>query len=502
MPGDEQQRAHLHELGFTQRVAMLLQRDQRADQIRPWPPTPLGDDVPQIRVQGIPRHHHALPQFRRHKRIKAGCHHRRPFQKLDVVRVGYAQQLGDYDHWQGIGEVSNEINCRASFGHILEQVANRGADARLQLINHARCKCRRDQRSQAGVIWGVGAQHRFADSTALGLHRLVTRTRSRRETGVSQAVDDVDEASNCPRPELLVPLHRCVGEQMAIQRVWILAELDLPPNEWTLDQAALFDHPQAVKTIVKETGWDEIKAVVHCQGSTSFTMSALAGLVPEVTTIVSNAVSVYVDLPRVSVIKLAYLLPIASRFTRYLNPQWGLYAPAWFPRLIATTVAAVHHECSNPVCKQVSFTYGSGMPALWSHANLSAATHEWLKQEFAHVPLSFFRQIARCARRGHLVSVEGHAELPLDFTAAPPKTRARFALFAGADSRCFFPSSQVKTFRWLDRQQPGLHSLHLIDGYGHLDVFLGSNAVRETFPLILAELDAPTRVGAGSARRR
>ena len=286
--------------------------------------------------------------------------------------------------------------------------------------------------------------------------------------------------------------------------VWLenwRASIDLPPNEWTLDQAALFDHPRAVKTIVKETGWDEIKVVAHCQGSTSFSMSALAGLVPEVTTIVSNAVSVHADLPRVSVAKLAYLLPIASRFTRYLNPQWGLYAPGCFPRLIAAMVAAVHHECSNPVCKQVSFTYGSGMPALWSHANLSAATHEWLKHEFAHVPLSFFRQIARCARRGHLVSVEGHPALPLDFTAQPPKTRARFALFAGADSRCFFPSSQVKTFRWLDQQRPGFHSLHVLDGYGHLDVFLGSNAVRETFPLLLAELDAPTRVGVGSALR-
>ncbi len=68
--------------------------------------------------------------------------------------------------------------------------------------------------------------------------------------------------------------------------VWLenwRASIDLPPNTWTLDQAALYDHPEAVKTVVEQTGWDEIKALIHCQGSTSFMMSAVAGLVPQVT---------------------------------------------------------------------------------------------------------------------------------------------------------------------------------------------------------------------------
>ena len=55
------------------------------------------------------------------------------------------------------------------------------------------------------------------------------------------------------------------------------------------------------------------------------------------------------------------------------------------------------------------------------------ATHEWLKGEFAHVPLRFFRQMARCVNQGHLVAVEGLAGLPADFVAQPPRTSARFA---------------------------------------------------------------------------
>ncbi len=89
--------------------------------------------------------------------------------------------------------------------------------------------------------------------------------------------------------------------------VWLenwRASIDLPPNTWTLDQAALYDHPEAARTVVERTGWDKIKAVIHCQGSTSFIMAAIAGLLPQVTTIVSNAVSLYTVVPGFSRFKL------------------------------------------------------------------------------------------------------------------------------------------------------------------------------------------------------
>ncbi len=276
--------------------------------------------------------------------------------------------------------------------------------------------------------------------------------------------------------------------------VWLenwRASIDLPPNQWTLDRAALYDHPAAVKTIVKETGWDTIKAVIHCQGSTSLMMSAIAGLVPQVKTIVSNAVSVHPIVPLGSSIKIKTALPFVRVLTDYLNPQWGLHAPNFTARAIAALVELNHHECDNPVCKQVSFTYGFGWPALWRHENLNPETHEWLKQEFAHVPLSFFDQIGRCISAGHLVAVEGHQELPQDFVAQPPQTDARIAFVGGALNQCFLPQSQVKTFEYFDSHRKNYHSVQIFPTYSHLDVFMGQNAVQDTFPYILTELDKP-----------
>ncbi len=272
--------------------------------------------------------------------------------------------------------------------------------------------------------------------------------------------------------------------------VWLenwRASIDLPPNEWTLDQAAVHDHPAAVRKIIEETRASEVKAVVHCQGSTSFVMSALAGLVPEVTTIVTNAVSLHPVVPAWSRAKLEAVVPIVSKLAPYVSPRWGIEAPTALARAMTLAVRATHHECRNTVCKLVSFIYGSGCPALWRHENLTDDVHDWLRGEFAEVPLSFFRQMARCVRRGVLTTVDGLRDIPDDF-ADVGRTRARFAFFTGALNRCFLPDSQIRSWRHFDARRPGFHTLHVLPNYSHLDVFFGRRAAEDVFPLMLAEL--------------
>ncbi len=174
--------------------------------------------------------------------------------------------------------------------------------------------------------------------------------------------------------------------------VWLMnwrGSIDFPPNRWTLDQAARYDHPSAVLKIQEETGASKIKAVIHCQGSTSFTMAAVAGLLPQVDTIISNAVSLFTVVPWWSRIKLELAVPLVNMLTPYISPAWGDNPPNLLAKSIRAMVRATHHECDNDVCKMVSFTYGAGFPALWEHANINEQTHEWIRGEFAEVPLSF-----------------------------------------------------------------------------------------------------------------
>jgi hypothetical protein len=273
--------------------------------------------------------------------------------------------------------------------------------------------------------------------------------------------------------------------------VWLLnwrASIDLEPTSWTLDDAAAYDHPAAVRHVLEATGADRAKAVIHCQGSTSFMMSAVAGLLPEVDTVVSNAVSLHTVVPRLSTMKIGWMAPVVARLLPHVSPAWGNRPQGFLQRSIVGFVRATHHECDNTVCKMVSFTYGSGWPALWSHDNLDVATHEWIRGEFAEVPMTFFAQMNRCIRAGHLVPVSDRAGLPSSYVAQPPQTDARFVLLAGEDNKCFLPESQARTFEFLAQHRPGRDALHRIKGYGHLDVFLGKNAAHDTYPLILEEL--------------
>jgi hypothetical protein len=275
--------------------------------------------------------------------------------------------------------------------------------------------------------------------------------------------------------------------------VWLenwRASIDIPATEWTLDEAAALDHPRAVEKVVEETGADDIQAVIHCQGSTSFMMSAVAGLVPNVRTVVANAVTLHPVVPRFAKAKLRFALPAAAHALGYLNPQWGVTGAPWvLPKLLHGFVRATHRECDNDVCRLASFTYGVGFPTLWRHENLNSETHEWLVDEFAEVPLTFFRQILACVEAGHLVSVDGRPELPESFVAGSPQTDARFSFLSGELNNCFLPESQRRTFEWFERAEPGRHSAHFFPNYGHLDVFMGQRAHEDIFPVILGELD-------------
>ena len=64
-----------------------------------------------------------------------------------------------------------------------------------------------------------------------------------------------------------------------------------------------------------------------------------------------------------------------------------------------------------------------------------------------------------------------------------------FVFIAGAQNRCFLAQGQQETFDYFNRLQPGRHALHILPGYGHLDVFIGKDASTQVFPLILEELD-------------
>jgi hypothetical protein len=282
--------------------------------------------------------------------------------------------------------------------------------------------------------------------------------------------------------------------------VWVAnwrGSIDLPECDYTLDEVARYDHPALIATVLRETGSETLKAIVHCQGSTSFALACAGGLVPEVTDVVSNAVSFHPEVPKLSKLKMALLLPGMQLGFPGFDPQWTLRPTALRARLVALIARAVRRECREPVCQMAQFTYGVGGNVLWDHANIDPPTHRWIAREFGWVPTSFFRQMARCTRAGHLVAVSGFDEIPDDVVASPPRNRPRWTFLAGSANRCFLPSSQERSFAWLDGIEPGRHALVEVPGYTHLDLFFGRNADRDVFGVVVDALRSGTSAGRG-----
>jgi hypothetical protein len=112
--------------------------------------------------------------------------------------------------------------------------------------------------------------------------------------------------------------------------VWLESwrgSIDLDTCEYTLDQVAAHDHPALVRAVLEETERPSLKAVVHCEGSTSFTMAAFAGLVRQVTHVVSNAVSLHVELTPASRRRLEVLILLLKPSMPGLDPQWAIRPP-------------------------------------------------------------------------------------------------------------------------------------------------------------------------------
>jgi hypothetical protein len=274
--------------------------------------------------------------------------------------------------------------------------------------------------------------------------------------------------------------------------VWLenwRASIDLGIRPYTLDEAARYDHPVAMDAVLEHTGARSLKVLCHCQGSTSFVITALAGLAPNVTRVVSSAVSLHPMVPWASRLKLTFLRPVLAWLTPIVSAQWGVRPPTPLGWLVARWAGLVRRECHDPVCALANYMYGAGGDVLWRHANLDDETHDWTAREFGYAPMSFVRQMARSVRAGHLVPVQRVPGLPASYVDAPLPDETPWTFVAGDRNRLFTADSQRRTHAWFAERQPGLHELTILDGYGHLDLFYARDAQARAFPALLAALE-------------
>ena len=288
--------------------------------------------------------------------------------------------------------------------------------------------------------------------------------------------------------------------------VWVeswRASIDLPPNDYTLDHAAMIDHPRAVQTIlgVREQEGDArptLKAVVHCQGSISFMMAAVAGQIDDrVTHIVSSAVSLFIDVTESTWLKQRLAMPLVGSLFEGLDAQWGIRPITPAAAVFAAGAKRMERRCGNPSCQVANFMYGSGWDVLFRHVDddgvtpwVADAVHEWTGREVGYTPLSLIRQVAESSRHGYVVpSASPPPGTPPAYLATRPETEAQITFIAGDHNNMFRWQGQLRAHEFFeDTGRTGQTDFVALPGFGHLDTFWAHRAPDVSFKVIEAGL--------------
>lgn len=275
---------------------------------------------------------------------------------------------------------------------------------------------------------------------------------------------------------------------------------NLHRNRYNMDDIALYDHPQAIATLREHIGPERrIHVICHCLGSVSFTMSLFAKTVQGITSVIANSVALTPRIPPWSRVKLR-VGPFLCDYVfgiEYLNPYWRR-EPGWSAgKLLAWCVSFFHRECNVPECHMLSFMWGSGNPALYSHENLLDVTHKRGGDLYGGVSVNYYRHVNKMiAADNTAVKYEPdnpkYRALPDDYFEYAKDIETPVLFMTGEHNRVFTDSNIVCHQR-LEKLVPGRHELHVFPNYGHQDVFMGKNCHIDIFPRLLQFLQRHAR---------
>jgi len=277
--------------------------------------------------------------------------------------------------------------------------------------------------------------------------------------------------------------------------VWLLDlrtshELSTAHDLSSGDDIARHDYPAAVDAVRAATGARDLQFVVHCYGSTTFFMAALAGL-EGVRSAVCSQIAAHAVAPLGMRIKTGLHVPEIletlgiRELDAFARADRG-WAERLFDRLNAAQPLGLDERCSSATCHRISFLYG----LLYEHHQLNRATHETLHETFGVANIRALQHLATIVRTGRIVGADG-ADVYLPHVA---RLAFPIAFLHGAENACYLPESTERTLELVARANgPGLYRRHVIPDYGHIDCILGKNAVRDVYPWILEHLEATAR---------
>jgi hypothetical protein len=271
--------------------------------------------------------------------------------------------------------------------------------------------------------------------------------------------------------------------------VWLLdyrASPDLPSSwtQFTVDDIATRDWPAAIAHVRQQTGAESVQAMGHCVGGLSLFMAIGAGL-PGLRSALFSALAGHPIPTPGNQVRAG--IRLATVFKKLgidgLNTDYDPHAlPDRAVELLMRTLP-FRHIYDSPVARRIYFVYGD----VYQWENINKPTMEQaVPAFFGNGNITFFEHISLMIRASAARDAQGRDAYLSNLDAY----RMPIAFVTGENNRMFVPKGLQRSYDMVRKaNDPGLYSHHVFKDYAHLDVWLGTNAERDTYPTALAELE-------------
>ena len=274
--------------------------------------------------------------------------------------------------------------------------------------------------------------------------------------------------------------------------------LEVSLDQFDLDVLATSDFPDAIKAVSKYTG-QPVQMIAHCVASLTMQMALLRGTIENrfLHSVLLSQSYAFIDHPFFNRLKAKLRLPDVLSYLRFrpvLTADYDLRSSVrtmLLDRLLHFYPS--RERCDDGVCRRLLLMYGEVV----RHDQLDKRTHESMYHLFDRANLTTFKHLGKMIARGQIVDKFGHDSYlqPLN----GKNVKVPLTLLQGTSNGLFRPGGMWKTLAWLV-QYGGFGASNAemftplpIEGYGHLDNFIGKHARDDVFEKVVTALKAMDR---------
>ncbi|XMA12769.1 hypothetical protein WAI453_005560 [Rhynchosporium graminicola] len=278
-----------------------------------------------------------------------------------------------------------------------------------------------------------------------------------------------------------------------------ICQLMVAENDWTTYDARL-DIRACFEWIRKEHGHAPIYTISHCMGAVAYSSGLLDGTIPakwvkgiSSSQVLMNPIWSTLNMAKV----LAGPIPFDKLYT-WLGGKWfscsstrdDSYFQQFVNQILRFYPDSREEMCNNVSCHRCSLIFGR----LWNHRNLNEATHRQINRFFGGVNMTLLHLLMQMGYRGFVTT---NGPLFNDLTTEHNLRRLKnipIMLFSGSDNKVLTPEATDKSYSLMrDLFGTKHYSRHVIQGYGHLDCWMGRRAYKDVFPIVREEVDRVCR---------